>query len=75
MFVKGFWKMSKAIKKIYTKRELKAPKCKRGGKHHTAAFHKIVAGIKAAGRVDGVKSPHAVATVSLRKAGKKLYKS
>lgn len=65
--------MSKAIKKIYAKRGLKPPGCRKGGKHHTAAFHRIVAGIKAAGAK--VRSPHAVATASLQKAGKKLYKS
>ena len=64
--------MSKAIKKIYTKRGLTPPKCRRGGKHHTAAFHKIVAGITVAGAK--VRSPHAVATAKLQKAGKKLYK-
>lgn len=66
--------MSKEITKIYTRRGLKPSKCRRGRKHHTAAFHRIVAGIKAAGREDGVRSPHAVATVKVRKAGKRLYK-
>jgi len=66
--------MSKAIKKIYTKRGITPPKGKRKGKHHTAAFHKIVAGIKAAGKADGV-NPYAVATAKLQKAGKKLFKS
>lgn len=69
--------MSKEVKREYIKRGVKLPKCKRGDKHHTQAFHRIVAGIKAAKKKGGakkVRSPYAIATVKLRKAGKKIYK-
>lgn len=62
--------MSKNIRKIYTKKGLKPPGHKRGGKHHSAAFHRIVVGIKAAGKADGV-NPYKVA---MSKLGKKAFK-
>lgn len=65
--------MSKEITKLYERRGLKPPKKIPGRKHHTAAFHRIVAGIKAAGKANGV-NPYAVATTKVRKAGKRLYK-
>lgn len=65
--------MSAEITKIYKRKGLKPPKKIKGRKHHTAAFHRIVAGIKAAGRANGV-NPYAVATSQLQKKGKRLYK-
>ena len=71
--MKGYWKiMSEEITKIYERKGLKPPKCHVGRKHHTAAFHRIVAGIKA--KRDGVRSSHAVATAQLQKQGKRIYK-
>lgn len=61
--------MSAGIRKIYTSRGLTPPKCRKGVKHHTAAFHRIVAGIKRAGTA---RSPHAVAMSKLGK--KKAFK-
>lgn len=61
--------MSKEIRKIYTKKGLTPPKCRRGVKHHTEAFHRIVVGIKAGG---GARNPYAVAMAKLGK--KKAFK-
>ena len=63
--------MSVAIKKIYTRKGLTPPKGGRKGKHHSTAFHRIVAGIKATGRANGV-NPYAVAMSKLGK--KKAFK-
>lgn len=62
--------MSKEVKKEYTKRGLPAPSCKRGGKHHSQAFHRIVAGIKSAkkkGEATKAKNPYAIAMSRLGK--------
>jgi len=63
--------MSRAIQKIYEKKGLKPPVCHKGRKHHSAAFHNIVAGIKASGKSHGV-NPYAVAMSKLGK--KKAYR-
>ena len=65
--------MSKQIRKIYTKRGLKPPN---GKGIHTPAFHKIVAGIKASGKADGV-NPYAIAMSKLgrNKAVKKSHRT
>jgi len=60
--------MSADIKKIYTSRGLKPPKCRKGVKHHSAAFHRMVAGMK---RSRAVRNPYAVA---MAKLGKKAFK-
>ncbi|HUW45759.1 MAG TPA: hypothetical protein VMW50_08185 [Dehalococcoidia bacterium] len=64
--------MSKEIKEIYKSRGVAAPKCERGGPHHSAAFHRYVAGMKASGK--GGINPYAIATAKLQKEGKKVFK-
>ena len=63
--------MSKDIREIYRKRGVTPPD---GKGIHTPAFHKIVAGIKAGGKADGV-NPYAVAMAQLgkKKAVKKSH--
>jgi len=65
--------MSKEITKIYKRKGLTPPRKIKGRRHHVAAFHRIVAGIKEAGRANGV-NPYAVATAQLQKKGKRIYK-
>lgn len=65
--------MSQAIKKEYTKRGLTPSKCRKGVKHHSQAFHRIVAGIQAAKKAGKTKarSAHAIA---MTKLGKKAFR-
>lgn len=60
--------MSEAVKKEYTSRGLIPPKCRKGRKHHSQAFHRIVAGIQAAKKrgETKVRSAHAIAMSKLK---------
>lgn len=64
--------MSQRIREIYKKKGLTPPTCIKGRKHHTEAFHRIVAGIKANKQKN--VNPYAVATSQLKKQGKKIFK-
>ena len=65
--------MSKTIKKEYASRGLTPPKCRKGVKHHTQAFHRIAAGIMAAKKAGKTKAREPY-TIAMSKLGKKAFK-
>lgn len=65
--------MSEAVKKIYTSRGLTPPAYHKGRKHHSLAFHRIVAGIKRAKKQGKTKARNAYA-IAMAKLGKKAFK-
>ena len=65
--------MSEAVKREYTKRGLIPPKCRKGRKHHSIAFHRIVAGIQR-GKKEGKTKARSAHAIAMAKLGRKAFK-